>query len=84
MDKLTIILLESIVATTNRYPRFLDKNWISWKRIEGQWIGKRCVSWNGGFRYGWLEEVEGEVHKYLCGDDADYEELFTIQDNEES
>jgi len=60
------------------FKNYLDKNNISWKFIDGKWIGKRCVSSKGGFRYCWLEDVPKDetVHKYLHGKEADYNEIF--------
>jgi hypothetical protein len=59
---------------------YLDKNNISWKFIDNEWIGKRCVSSKEGFRYVWLEDVPSDetVHSYLCGEDKDYNETFKL------
>lgn len=57
----------------------LDSNYISWKFVNSEMIGKRCVSWNDGFRIGWLEDSEGEIKKWLCGKDADYDEVFDYE-----
>ena len=58
----------------------VDKNWICWKFVNGNLIGKRCVSSKDGYRYTWLEDVEDKVHSWLCGEDADYYEVFNIED----
>ena len=71
-----------ILSTLKRGERLLDKNWISWKYIDNKIVGKRCVSSKGGFRYTWLEEVEDDVHKWLCGKDADYNETFFLTEEE--
>ena len=57
---------------------YLDNNWISWKVINGELIGKRCVSSKEGYRYCWLEDVPKDetVHKYFHGKDADYNEII--------
>jgi hypothetical protein len=56
--------------------RFLDKNNISWRWVDSEWIGKRSV-WTFDFRACWLEETTLEnVKKWWCGKESDYNEIF--------
>lgn len=71
-----------ILSTLKSGKRLLDKDWIGWKYLDGKIVGKRCVSSRGGFRYCWLEEVEDEVHIWLCGKEADYNEIFFLTEQE--
>ena len=57
--------------------RMLDENKISWRWVNGEWIGKRSV-WTYDFKACWLEETTKEnVKSWWCGKDADYTEIFT-------
>lgn len=61
----------------------LDENFISWKYIDGKWIGKRAVTTNTN-RACWIDEVnkfdtdkfKDSIKSYSCGEDADYSEIF--------
>ena len=76
----TLLFKEAFLETLlSNGSSILDSNWIKWKMVDGKIIGKRCVSSNGGFRYTWLEDVEGEVHSWLCGKDADYTEELNYE-----
>ena len=57
--------------------RLLDHNKISWKLLEGKWVGKRSV-WTFDFRACWLEETTIEnVKSWWCGGIvADYAEVL--------
>ena len=56
--------------------RFLDKNNISWKWVDSEWIGKRSV-WTFDFKAVWLEETTLEnVKSWWCGKEANYNEIF--------
>lgn len=56
--------------------RFLDKNNISWRWVDSEWIGKRSV-WTFDFRACWLEETTLEnVKSWWCGKEVDYNEIF--------
>lgn len=70
----------ALVAEAIGAKNFIDENWIAWKLIDGIWVGKRCVSSKGGFRYTWLEDVpeDQQIHKFLCGEDANYNEVFNL------
>jgi hypothetical protein len=60
--------------------RFLDKNNISWRWVDSEWIGKRSV-WTFDFRACWLEETTSEnVKKWWCGKESDYNEIFKQQE----
>ena len=75
MINITNIVAESIVRV-NSSGRFLDKDNISWRLINNEWIGKRSV-WTKDFRACWLEETTKEnVKTWLLGKDADYQEIF--------
>jgi len=57
--------------------RMLDENKISWRWVNGEWIGKRSV-WTYDFKACWLEDTTKEnVKNWWCGKDADYTEIFT-------
>jgi len=54
----------------------LDSNNIAWKKVNGEWIGKRSV-WTKDWRMRWLEETtKDNVETWWCGEDADYTEIF--------
>lgn len=74
VGKLSIKQIAKSIGAKN----YVDKNWIGWKLIDNEWVGKRCVSAKQGFRVCWLEDVPKDeiVHKYLCGEDADYDEVI--------
>ena len=56
---------------------YLDKDNISWKYVDNILIGKRSV-WTFDFRSCWLEETTiDNVKSWWCGEDSDYEEVFT-------
>ena len=75
MINITHIVAESIVRV-NSSGRFLDKDNISWRLINNEWIGKRSV-WTKDFRACWLEETTKEnVKTWWLGKDADYQEIF--------
>jgi hypothetical protein len=59
--------------------RMLDVNKISWRWVNGEWIGKRSV-WTYDFKACWLEETTKEnVKSWWCGEEADYTEIFTTK-----
>jgi len=56
--------------------RFLDKNNISWKWVDSEWIGKRSV-WTYDFKAVWLEETTLEnIKSWWCGKKSNYNEIF--------
>lgn len=62
--------------------RFLDKNNISWKWVDSEWIGKRSV-WTFDFKAVWLEETTLEnVKSWWCRKEANYNEIFKQEQNE--
>jgi len=71
--------LEIAVVCLKVGGRLLDGNNIGWRWIDDQWIGKRTV-WTNTWRAVWLEEVKQDEHvkTWWCGEDADYDEIFTI------
>ena len=70
------LILKSILSVDNTYS-MLDENNISWKLIDGKMIGKRSV-WTYDFRSCWLEDTtKNNVKTWWCGEDADYNEIFT-------
>jgi hypothetical protein len=64
--------------------QLLDENKISWKWVDGEWIGKRSV-WTKDWRACWLEETTPEdVKSWWCGGpDVDYTEIFRRNFNKE-
>lgn len=78
LNKITIEATDLVDLIGWEKARVLDKNNISWKKVNGEWLGKRCVSWKDGFAYGWLEDMpkDEKVKYWLHGEDADYNELF--------
>lgn len=55
---------------------YLDSNNISWKIINGEWIGKRSV-WTYDYRACWLEDTEiSNIKTWWCGKENDYKEIF--------
>lgn len=69
---------EAIARTINC--RMLDENKINWKIVDNKWIGKRSV-WTFDRRSCWLEETTlDNIKSWWLGKDADYNEVFTIDD----
>jgi hypothetical protein len=69
-------IIKSVLSLNNTYS-FADKNNIVWKVIDGKMIGKRSV-WTLDWRSCWLEDTTKEnVKTWWCGEDADYNEIFT-------
>ena len=69
---------EAIARTINC--RMLDENKINWKIVDNKWIGKRSV-WTYDYRSCWLEETTlDNIKSWWLGEDADYNEVFTIDD----
>lgn len=56
---------------------YLNIDEILYKSVDGEWIGKRCVT-NFKFQSKWKEEVADEDVEYWHkdGKDADYKEIF--------
>lgn len=78
-EKVQNMVAESIVNATGGC--YLNKDNILWKTIDGEFIGKRSV-YTTCLRAVWLEQVEKEcltIRSWWCGEDADYEEIFTRQ-----
>lgn len=68
------VLAESLISVFGG--RYLDGNNISWKIVDGEFIGKRSV-WTFDFRACWLEETNiDNVKTWWCGKEADYSETF--------
>jgi len=58
--------------------RFLDKDMILWKLQGDEIIGKRSV-WTKDLRACWLEDTTlDNIKSWLCGETADYTEIFKI------
>jgi hypothetical protein len=63
-----------IVAETGG--RFLDRDNINWRFVDGEWIGKRAI-FTKDFRACWLEETTADnVRNWWHGMEADYNEVF--------
>ncbi len=87
MDNKTKCVINKIVNDTktvcdlffeSENVKILDKNNISWKKVNSEWLGKRCVAWKDGFAYGWLEDMpkDEKVKYWLHGKEADYNEIL--------
>lgn len=75
MDISLRILVKSILHLEDS--SFLDKNNILWKSIDGELLGKRCLT---TYKYGniWYEDLKSEddVQYWLHNKNCNWEEIF--------
>lgn len=61
---------------------FLDKNYILYKWINGEFIGKRSIQ-TMSLRAVWIEDLKGETIKsWWCGKGSNYTEIFKLNNND--
>ena len=75
----TNILCEALVKLAGEKTSMLDANNMVWKIVNGKWMGRRSV-WTKDNRACWLQDTTIEnVKTWWCGEESDYNEIFTRQ-----
>lgn len=70
------VFCESIARSFGGNISMLDANYILWRVLDGEWIGKRSVC-TYDFLACWIEHTDRvNVKIWWCGIDANYSEIF--------